>query len=222
MNKSKSLAHELRTPLTVIKAQIDVLKQQESISIEDYQSTLKVIDRTVVKMSELLDTLMDINQSKSNLNEMLNIEEIIQDVIEDLSVIADRKNISLSYTISKSPMSYGNSILMYRCLYNLVENAIKYNQAGGKVKVVCDTCTNNYSIRVLDNGIGIPHNEIRHIFEPYYQCEPTSEDGIGLGLAMVESIVSLHKGHIMVESKMNQGSEFILNFPKLSKESITI
>ncbi|NTW90744.1 MAG: HAMP domain-containing histidine kinase, partial [Erysipelotrichaceae bacterium] len=135
MNKSKSVAHELKTPLAVIKAQIDVLNQQESISVEDYQSTIKVIERTVLKMSDLLDTLLETNQDKSNLNEVLNIEEIIQDVIEDLEVIAKRKNIKLSYSMNQNPISYGNSVLMYRCLYNLVENEIKYKQTGGKVEI---------------------------------------------------------------------------------------
>jgi len=222
MNKSKSIAHELKTPLTVIKTQIDVLNQQESISIEDYQSTLRVIERTVLKMSNLLDTLLESNQDQSNLDEMLNIEEIIQDVIEDLNVIAKRKNITLSYSMNKSPISYGNSVLMYRCLYNLIENAIKYNQTGGKVEIICEANKNYYSIRILDNGIGIPNEKIDKIFEPYYRCEKSNKDGIGLGLAMVKSIVTLHKGHIIVESEMNQGSQFILNFPQIKKESIVL
>ena len=221
MNSSKSAAHELRTPLTVIKAQIEVLNQQPSISVEDYQSCLKVIERTVSKMSDLLDTLLETHQDTSNFTEILNIEEIIQDVIEDLSVIAKRKNIKLSYSMSKYPKSYGNSVLMYRCLYNLVENAIKYNQTGGKVEIQCDATNNNYSIRILDNGIGIPNEKIDRIFEPYYQCS-TSKEGIGLGLAMVRSIVSMHKGEIQVISEMNEGSQFILNFPKLSKDSINV
>lgn len=222
MNKSKSIAHELKTPLTVIKTQIDVLNQQESISIEDYQSTLRVIERTVLKMSNLLDTLLETNQDKSNLDEVLNIEEIIQDVVEDLNVIAKRKNITLSYSMNKNPISYGNSVLMYRCLYNLVENAIKYNQTGGKVEILCEANKNYYSIRILDNGIGIPNEKIDKIFEPYYRCEKSNKDGIGLGLAMVKSIVTLHKGHIIVESEMNQGSQFILNFPQIKKESIVL
>lgn len=222
MNKSKSVAHELKTPLAVIKTQIDVLNQQDTITFEDYQSTLKVIERTVGKMSDLLDTLLETNQDKSNLNEILNIEEIIQDVIEDLDVIAKRKNIKLNYSINQNPISYGNSVLMYRCLYNLVENAIKYNQTGGKVEIQCEACPLNYSIRILDNGIGIPNEKIGKIFEPYYRCEKSNKDGIGLGLAMVKSIVTLHKGHIIVESEMNQGSQFILNFPQLKKESIVL
>ena len=104
MNKSKSVAHELKTPLAVIKTQIDVLNQQDTITLEDYQSTLKVIERTVGKMSDLLDTLLETNQDKSNLNEILNIEEIIQDVIEDLDVIAKRKNIKLSYSINQNQL----------------------------------------------------------------------------------------------------------------------
>ncbi len=133
MNKSSSVAHELKTPLTIIKAQIDVLNQQSTVSVEEYQATLNVINRTVHKMSELLDTLLESNPEKSCLTEVLNIEEIIIDVIEDLNVIANRKEIKLSYRIDGHPESYGNPILMYRCLYNLVENAIKYNQTGGSV-----------------------------------------------------------------------------------------
>jgi signal transduction histidine kinase len=221
MNKTSSMAHELKTPLTIIKAQIDVLNQQESISLEDYQSTLSVIDRTVSKMANLLDTLLETSPEKSSLTEVLNIEEIILDVIEDLAVIANRKDIKLSYQINGYPESYGNPILMYRCLYNLVENAIKYNQNGGLVEIHCDTNPMNYSIKILDNGMGIPNENIDKIFKPYYRCEKTNKEGIGLGLAMVQSIVTMHKGQIHVTSQMNQGSQFILNFPYLKKDSLT-
>jgi signal transduction histidine kinase len=222
MNKSSSVAHELKTPLTIIKAQIDVLNQQETVSIEEYQTTLNVIHRTVSKMSDLLDTLLESNPEKSCLTEVLNIEEIILDVIEDLNMIAKRKEIKLSYRIDGHPESYGNPILMYRCLYNLVENAIKYNQTSGSVEIHCKTNNKNYSIKVLDNGMGIPNEKIDKIFEPYYRCEKTNKEGIGLGLAMVQSIVSMHKGQIHVTSQMNEGSQFILNFPYLKKESISI
>jgi len=222
MNKSSSVAHELKTPLTIIKAQIDVLNQQETVSVEEYQTTLNVINRTVSKMSELLDTLLESNPEKSCLTEVLNIEEIIEDVIEDLNVIAKRKEIQLSYIVDGHPESFGNPILMYRCLYNLVENAIKYNQTGGSVEIHCTTNQMNYSIKILDNGIGIPDEKIDKIFEPYYRCEKSNKEGIGLGLAMVQSIVSMHKGQIHVTSQMNEGSQFILNFPYLKKESISI
>jgi signal transduction histidine kinase len=221
MNKTSSMAHELKTPLTIIKAQIDVLNQQESISLEDYQSTLSVIDRTVSKMANLLDTLLETSPEKSSLTEVLNIEEIILDVIEDLTVIANRKDIKLSYHINGYPESYGNPVLMYRCLYNLVENAIKYNQNSGLVEIQCDTNPMNYSIKILDNGMGIPDENIDKIFKPYYRCEKTNKEGIGLGLAMVQSIVTMHKGQIHVSSQINQGSQFILNFPYLKKESMT-
>lgn len=222
MNKSSSLAHELKTPLTIIKAQIDVLNQQSIVSVEECQTTLNVINRTVSKMSALLDTLLETSPEKSSLTEVLNIEEIILDVIEDLNMIAKRKDIQLSYIVDGHPESYGNPILMYRCLYNLVENAIKYNQTGGSVEIHCTSNQKNYSIKILDNGIGIPDEKIEKIFEPYYQCEKTNKEGIGLGLAMVQSIVSMHKGQIHVTSQMNEGSQFILNFPYLKKESISI
>jgi len=222
MNKSSSVAHELKTPLTIIKAQIDVLNQQSTVSVEEYQATLNVINRTVNKMSELLDTLLESNPEKSCLTEVLNIEEIITDVIEDLNVIANRKEIKLSYCIDGHPESYGNPILMYRCLYNLVENAIKYNQTCGSVEIHCSSNQKNYSIKILDNGIGIPNEKIDKIFEPYYRCEKTNKEGIGLGLAMVQSIVSMHKGQIHVTSQMNEGSQFILNFPYIKKESLSL
>ena len=222
MNKSSSLAHELKTPLTIIKAQIDVLNQQKTISVDDYKSTLTVIERTVTKMSELLDTLLESSPEKSSLTESLNMEEIILDVIEDLNLVAKNKEILITYHINGHPQSFGNPVLMYRCLYNLVENAIKYNQRRGHVDIQCDAYQKDYSIRILDNGIGIPDEKIEKIFEPYYQCEKTRKDGIGLGLAMVQSIVLMHKGKIHVTSQMNEGSQFILNFPYLKNESISV
>ena len=103
-----------------------------------------------------------------------------------------------------------------------MKNSIKFTDSGGVIEMGFERKEDKIEFSIKDNGIGIPNEKINRIFEPYYQCEKSNKDGIGLGLAMVQSIVTLHKGHIIVQSEMNQGSQFILNFPQLKKESNAI
>ena len=117
-----SMAHELKTPLSVIKTHIDVLNEQEDKTIEDYQNTLIVVSKTVKKMNALVETLLDTSQEgQDSLNDELNMEELIIDVVDDLSLLAKDKGVKLNYHTHSGPVSYGNQVLMYRAMYNLVE-----------------------------------------------------------------------------------------------------
>jgi signal transduction histidine kinase len=213
-----SMAHELKTPLSIIKTHIDVLNEQKDKSLDDYQNTLEIIQKTVRKMNALVETLLDSSQEGSDtLNDVINVEELVMDVVDDLSVLAQDKQVELSYKLTNVPKSYGNQVLMYRALYNLIENAIKYNKPQGKVHVSSDFDEKSYIIRVTDDGIGIPQKDLERIFEPFYRSQKQNQEGLGLGLALVQTVVHMHSGQIIVMSKENEGSVFELHLPYLSK-----
>ena len=211
-----SMAHELKTPLSVIKTHIDVLNEQSDKTIEDYQNTLNVVSKTVKKMNALVETLLDTSQEgQDSLNDVLNVEELIMDVVDDLSLLAEDKGVKLNYHTHSGPISYGNQVLIYRALYNLVENAIKYNKKDGMVEIVTDFEEDSFTISIKDNGRGIAQKDLAHIFEPFYRSENHAKDGLGLGLALVQTVVNMHSGRIEVVSREDVGSTFILHFPYL-------
>lgn len=213
-----SMAHELKTPLSIIKTHIDVLNEQKDKTIDDYQNTLEIIQKTVRKMNALVETLLDSSQEGTDsLNDVISVEELVMDVVDDLSVLAHDKDVELTYKVTNTPISYGNQVLMYRALYNLIENAIKYNHAGGKVHITSEFDDKSYIIRVSDNGMGIPEEDLERIFEPFYRSQKEYTDGLGLGLALVQTVVHMHSGQIVVMSKLNEGSVFELHLPYLSK-----
>ena len=213
-----SMAHELKTPLSIIKTHIDVLNEQKDKTIDDYQNTLSIIQKTVRKMNALVETLLDSSQEGTDaLNDVISIEELILDVVDDLTVLANDKQVELSYKIVNIPVSYGNQVLMYRALYNLIENAIKYNKLGGKVHISSEFDAKSYIIRVSDDGIGIPQEDLERIFEPFYRSQKKNQDGLGLGLALVQTVVHMHSGQVVVLSKENEGSVFEMHLPYLTK-----
>ncbi len=213
-----SMAHELKTPLSIIKTHIDVLNEQKDKTVDDYQNTLDIIQKTVRKMNALVETLLDSSQEGTDsLNDEISVEELVMDVVDDLSLLAEDKNVHLTYKLVNIPTSFGNQVLMYRALYNLIENAIKYNKPGGKVHVTSEFDEKEYIIRVSDEGIGIPQKDMERIFEPFYRSNKENPDGLGLGLALVQTVVHMHSGQIVVMSKEGQGSVFELHLPYLSK-----
>lgn len=213
-----SMAHELKTPLSIIKTHIDVLNEQKDKTIDDYQNTLEIIQKTVRKMNALVETLLDSSQEGSDsLNDVISVEELVMDVVDDLTVLANDKQVELNYKVTNTPTSYGNQVLMYRALYNLIENAIKYNRPGGRVHVTSEFDEKSYIIRVSDDGVGIPEQDLERIFEPFYRSRKENTDGLGLGLALVQTVVHMHSGQVVVLSKENEGSVFEMHLPYLNK-----
>lgn len=215
-----SMAHELKTPLSIIKTHIDVLNGMNDKTIKDYQDTIDVIHQTVRKMNALVDTLLDTSQEGTeSMNDVMALDEIVTDVVEDLQVYAKEKNVVLSVETETGPKTTGNQVLLYRSLYNLIENAIKYNKPEGHVHVTCEYFRDTYEIKIADTGIGIAEKDIKEIFEPFYRVNNTgSKDGLGLGLSLVKSVIHMHSGTITVTSRLNEGSVFEIHLPLLRKD----
>lgn len=215
---NSSVAHELKTPLAVIKTNIDVLKSSNCKSLEEYDKTLAVVEKSILKMNLIIETLLDIiRQENAPLNEIVSIDEILEDIVDDLSIIANKKNIKLklnSYNIKNKIK--GNEIMLYRAFYNVIENSIKYNKINGSIDILCYQDLNTIEVKVIDTGSGIKEEDYDEIFKPFYRCEGInsySKNGIGLGLSLTQSVIKLHGGEINVKSKLNEGTEFTFILP---------
>lgn len=213
-----SVAHELKTPLAVIKTNIDVLKSSNCKSLEEYDKTLAVVEKSILKMNLIIETLLDIiRQENAPLNEIVSIDEILEDIVDDLSIIANKENIKLklnSYNIKNKIK--GNEIMLYRAFYNVIENSIKYNKINGSIDILCYQDLNTIEVKVIDTGSGIKEEDYDEIFKPFYRCEGInsySKNGIGLGLSLTQSVIKLHGGEIKVKSKLNEGTEFTFILP---------
>lgn len=215
---NSSITHELKTPLAVIKTNIDVLKGSKDKSVKEYENTLAIVEKSILRMNTMIETLLDmIRQENAPLNEVLSVESLIQDVAEDLNLVADKNNISIEIeTTGVKNKVVGNEILLYRAFYNVVENAIKYNKPQGSVKILCSEEKNIIEVIVSDTGRGIAEEKIEKIFEPFYRCEGvniSSHNGVGLGLALTKSAITMHGGEIKVISTLDKGSKFIIRIP---------
>ena len=218
---NSSVAHELKTPLAVIKTNIDVLKRSNCKSIEEYDKTLAIVEKSILKMNLIIETMLDIiKQENAPLNESVSISEILEDIVDDLDIIADKKNIQLKLNTNniKSKIK-GSEIMLYRAFYNVIENAIKYNKINGTVNILCSEDYNIIKVKIIDTGKGIKEEEYEEIFKPFYRCEGIntySDNGVGLGLSLTQSVIKLHGGEIKVKSKLNEGTELNLILPYIS------
>lgn len=211
-----SVAHELKTPLAVMKANIDVLNNQETKTLSDYQETISVIHQSLKKMNAVIETLLDSSVlSNASIEDNINLDEILTDVITDIKPYATQHQVTLTLESVECPSGKGNQVLLYRAFYNLIENAIKYNKAEGRVHVKLEGLKHGSRITISDNGCGISEKDIEHIFEPFYRVEGSDKEGLGLGLSLVLNIIQRHSGLISAISKPNEGSSFIIELPHL-------
>lgn len=215
-NFNVSVAHELKTPLAVMKAHIDVLDNLKDKSVEDYQETISIIHQSLNKMNAVIETLLDSSVlSSASIDDTINLDEILSDVVTDIKPYAAAHQVTLDYDASDCPQGKGNQVLLYRAFYNLVENAIKYNKAGGKVRIKLECLKHGSKVIVADNGIGIPEQDLQHIFEPFYRVEGSDKEGLGLGLSLVLNIIQRHSGLINTISKPSEGTIFEVELPHL-------
>ena len=210
-----SIAHELKTPLAVVKANIDVLNDQDKKTIEDYSGTLSIVEQSVNKMNASIEALLDsVQEENAVLDDDVNVDDLISDVAEDLKLIAEKSEIHFTSKIKPVPMIRGNQVLLYRAIFNVVENAIKYSTPQRTVAISCIERNHQIEIQVSDTGIGIADEEIKNIFKPFYRIKNHGQqDGLGLGLALTKSVIAIHGGQISVNSTLGQGTVFKIDLP---------
>lgn len=214
----QNAAHELRTPLAVLKTKIDVFKKNENNTIEDYQKMLASVTEYNDRMSHLVQMLLQIQESQTvERKDEINIYDLIDEVIMDLSIYIDEKHLSVTEEGDRSQI-IGSDLLMYRVFYNLIENAIKYNVDGGYINVLINENEDDVVIKIEDSGRGIESDK-KKIFEAFYRERRTANEsnGVGLGLHLVKQIIELHSGTIEVKDGEKVGTQFIVTVPKNNK-----
>ncbi len=191
---SSHIAHELRTPLAVMKTNIAVYKKKN----ENYDSIIDKMDIQISKLTELIEKIFDLSEVKKvKLDEKIHICSLFEDILYDLSLLSKEKNITINKLYEDHELYVkGSYMLLYRAYYNLIENAIIYNNDNGKIDIYMEILENKLQILISDTGIGIDEEFRDFIFEPFYQINKKSERGLGVGLSFSKAIFEHHGGYI--------------------------
>lgn len=204
-------AHELRTPLTIINSQIDLF-EEENMNEDEIKNLVTMIKNESDRLSKLVTSLLDLSELRSvTRNEKIELSSLIEEAIQDLSFISDKKNINIE-NLCQEIYIEGSDLLIYRVFYNLIENAIKYNNNNGFVKIYSKKNNDFAEIYVEDSGIGIAKSEKENIFKAFYRIKANEEIGSGLGLSLVKETIKLHRGKIKVLDK-DKGSLIKVSLP---------
>ena len=210
-------AHELRTPLSLMQVQLDLYHStQHPGSDADTLQMIKMVTEQNDRLSKMVKTLLDMSELQTvGRDEQIIMDDLVDEVLEDLEPLAQEKNIKLIGKCKDITM-VGSDILIYRLVYNLVENAIKYNHSGGQVTVTAYKEQKHIYLSVADTGSGIPKELRERVFEPFFRVDKSRSrklGGVGLGLALVHEIVRVHDGSITVKPNPSGGTilEVIFN-----------
>ena len=205
-------AHELRTPLALMQVQLDLYNATRHPGNDaDTMQTIKMVTEQNDRLNKMVKTLLDMSELQTvGRDDKIILDAIVEEVLADLEPLAVEKNIKLIGKCEDATM-IGSDILIYRMVYNLVENAIKYNHSGGQVTVTADRKENHVYLSVEDTGAGIPEELKERVFEPFFRVDKSRSrelGGVGLGLALVREIVRVHDGSIVVKSNPSGGTIF--------------
>lgn len=211
-------AHELRTPLAVMQAQLDLYHTTGHPATDACtEKTIQMVTDQNERLSKMVKTLLDMSELQTVArDEKIEVDALVEEVLADLDPLAEEKNVILE-SVCDAVTMMGSDILVYRVVYNLVENAIKYNNPGGKVQVTVCSDKEQICIQVMDNGSGIPADMKERVFEPFFRVDKSRSralGGVGLGLALVREIVRVHDGAIRVLDNSNGGTTFEILFPE--------
>lgn len=225
---SASAAHELRTPLAVMQTNLEVFARKKTPSTEEYQEIFSLIQEQTGRLSHLAEILLDMTGIQTvERSETISLAELTEEVFCDLASVAEQKQIELIQRDGDCTVT-GSYLLLYRAVYNLVENAIKYNHPSGKVtvtlhpgKVILDASSQPHPadcafIEISDTGIGISPEYQEKIFAPFFRVDKSRSramGGAGLGLALVTEIARQHDGQVKVLESNEKGSTIALMLP---------
>lgn len=205
-------AHELRTPLALMQVQLDLYHSNSHPDNDaDTVQMIKMVTEQNDRLNKMVKTLLDMSELQTvGRDDEIILDALVDEVLEDLEPLAEVKNIRLIGKCKDITM-VGSDILIYRLVYNLVENAIKYNHSGGQVTVTADRKEKHVYLSVEDTGAGIPEELKERVFEPFFRVDKSRSrelGGVGLGLALVREIVRVHDGSITVKSNPSGGTIF--------------
>lgn len=209
-------AHELRTPLALMQVQLDSYNSgQHPGSDAETVQTIKMVTEQNDRLSKMVKTLLDMSELQTvGRDEAIMVDALVDEVLADLEPLAKEKDVELTGNCEAITI-VGSDILIYRLVYNLVENAIKYNHPGGQVIVSASRKEKRVCLSVADTGNGIPEELRERVFEPFFRVDKSRSralGGVGLGLALVHEIVRVHEGSIAVRSNPSGGTVFEVMF----------
>ncbi len=218
---STDVSHELRTPITAIRGQLEVALFT-AVSAEDFRNATVNAMQDVERLSSIVRALLLLSQAESGQlalqTQPLDLAASVEDIVDQFQIPAEEVRIALSAKISGECMIRADRVQIERLLANLVSNALKYTPEGGQVRVLVEASENRAALIVEDNGLGIPADQLPHIFDRFYRVrsrETNTKQGLGLGLSFVAWIVKAHHGTIEVDSNVGKGTRFIVTLPLL-------
>lgn len=213
---SGNAAHELRTPLAIMQTKLELFaaehKNMEDDTAELVRSQAEQLDR----LSKLVHTLLEMsNLSSAPRSDRIELAPLVEEIITDLTPLASQNDITMEQDCDNVVIT-GSDALIYRLVFNLIENAVKYNRRGGSVSVSVHKENSDVVVRVSDTGCGIPEEYRESIFQPFFRVDKSRSrqmGGVGLGLALVHEIVVLHGGSVRAEPGNKSGTVFIVTLP---------
>lgn len=211
-------AHELRTPLALMQAQLDLYNSSVHPNVDsETAETIQMAAEQTERLTKLVKTLLDMSELQTVARtDEIELGALVEEVLADLEPLARERGIVLNAGCCGELYMTGSDILIYRVVFNLVENAIRYNRDGGSVYVSVNKRDTNAVIAVRDTGRGISPEYIERVFEPFFRVDKSRSrelGGVGLGLALVREIVRLHDGSIAVSESNEEGTTFEVVFP---------
>ena len=208
-------AHELRTPLSLMQAQLELFTTEHPEVMPETADFLRLLGEQTERMTQMTKTLLEMSELRTvPCDDRIEMGPMAEEIIADLTPLADKNGIILEST--GDGVMIGSDTLIYRMLFNLTENAIRYNRPNGTVRIAITDEKNRLVIRVADTGCGIPEKYKDSIFQPFFRVDKSrsrENGGVGLGLSLVWEIVALHGGEIRVEESSERGTTIAVKFP---------
>lgn len=209
-------AHELRTPLALMQAQIELFSVEHSDIQHDTAELLKLLQEQTERMSQMTKTLLEMSELRTvPCNDVIELAPMFEEVFADLAPLAEKRGITLE--CDGDGTIIGSDTLIYRMLFNLTENAIRYNRPNESVRACVTERNGQIFIRVRDNGNGIPEQYRESVFQPFFRVDKSRSreyGGVGLGLALVREIALLHGGRVLAEESTENGTVMLVILPK--------
>lgn len=214
---SASAAHELKTPLSTILVNLEVLELDGKTPLERMEKVLSIVKTNTERMISLVNDLFRLTSgTDGELCQQVRLEEVFAELSADLSGMVREKQLELAVGDMPDVNLRGSYAMICRAMGNLLENAVKYNRQGGTIEVQAEKQGETVAVQIADTGIGIPAEDLPHIFEPFYRVDRSRSravGGAGLGLPLVKDIVEKHGGSIEVKSAPGEGTVFVVRLP---------
>ena len=208
-------AHELRTPLALMQAQLELFSAEHPAVLPQTAEFLTLLREQTERLTQMTRTLLEMsNLQQVARNERIQLAPMIEEIFTDLAPLSDKRGVTL--TAEGDGIMTGSDALIYRLIFNLTENAVKYNRPGGSVRVSVTQEPEKLLLRVSDTGCGIPEEHQRSIFQPFFRVDKSRSreyGGAGLGLALVWEIAELHGGFVWVEESSEKGTTIAVGLP---------